>query len=295
MTELVRMKCDEKIESILEILDRDGCIVIENVLDVEKIRQLKSELDPHFLATPNCQGNFYGFVTKRLSSLIAKSESCQGMAIHDSILKIMDRFLLTNSKQYQINLTQGICIGPGEPQQIIHRDDLMYPFAHTGNEWMINVMWAVDDFTLENGATHVVPGSHKWDSARHPQDHEIIQAEMKSGSALIYFASLLHGGGANKSQKSRTGIVISYCLGWLRQAENQYLAVPISIAQRLPERLQRLLGYFIHEPNLGCVEGRDPILLLQGENIVNSGFQEFLSKEDQQFLQEYRQGLRVAV
>lgn len=294
MSRLKSVKSDEKIENIIEILDRDGCIVIENMLTPAEVQELQRELQPHLEQTPNCHGDFYGYVTKRLSSLIAKSKSCQEMAINSQILKIMDGFLLKHCRQYQLNLTQGIQIGPGEPQQIIHRDDLMFPSPHTGQEWMINCMWAVDDFTLENGATHVVPGSHKWAPERQPEDSEILQAEMKSGSVLIYFASLLHGGGANKSSLSRTGVVLSYSLGWLRQAENQYLAVPLSTAKGLPERLQKLLGYFIHEPNLGCVEGQDPIQILQGRNIINAGFEEFLPEEARQLLREYRNGVRKA-
>ncbi len=105
---------------------------------------------------------------------------------------------------------------------------------------------------------------------------------------LIYFGSLLHAGGANRTDRPRTGIVISYCLGWLRQAENQYLAVPPDIARSLPEELQRLLGYFVHEPNLGCVEGQDPIRLLKEGEAASSAFQEFIPKEVQPMLEEHR-------
>ena len=111
---------------------------------------------------------------------------------------------------------------------------------------------------------------------------------MRKGSVLIYFGSLLHAGGANRTDASRTGIVISYCLGWLRQAENQYLAVPPDIARALPEELQRLLGYFVHEPNLGSVEGQDPIRMLKEEQAGASPFQEFIPKEVQPLLEEHR-------
>ncbi len=111
---------------------------------------------------------------------------------------------------------------------------------------------------------------------------------MRKGSVLIYFGSLLHAGGANRTDQPRTGIVISYCLGWLRQAENQYLAVPPDIARSLPEELQRLLGYFVHEPNLGCVEGQDPIRMLKEGRAGSSPFQEFIPKEVQSMLEEHR-------
>jgi ectoine hydroxylase-related dioxygenase (phytanoyl-CoA dioxygenase family) len=281
------------------ILEEDGCVVIRNVLDKHELKILKNELQPHLDATPDCAGDFYGRATKRVSSLIAKSTLCRTMAIHPAILAVMDRFLLKGCRQYQLNLTQAIQIGPGEPQQMMHPDDPLFPFVHPGYEAMINCMWAVDDFTAENGATNLVPGSHKWERdglipTRQPTPDEITQGVMPAGSVLIYFGSLLHCGGANRTARPRTGIVLSYCQGWLRQSENQYLAVPLDLAKTLPERLQRLLGYFVHEPNLGQIEGRDPIELLQGRDIVNAGFEEFLPAELQPLLDEHKQRVRQA-
>lgn len=171
----------------------------------------------------------------------------------------------------------------------------MFPFPHTGSEWMINCMWAIDDFTSENGATNLVIGSHKWDPTREPEESEIIQAEMKAGSILIYMASLLHGGGHNRTENPRTGVVLSYCLGWLRQAENMYLSIPLEHAKMMSKKLQKLIGYATHQPNLGCVEGQDPIVLLEGKQIKNAQFQEFISEEAKNFLREHRLGLRQAV
>lgn len=295
MSNLKRVSTHTPIDEIISILEDDGCIVIEGALGKEDLLSLKNELEPQFAQVPACSGDFYGYKTKRMSSLIVKSKICRKMAIDETILQIMDAFLLKNCSDYQLNLTQAISIGPGEPSQIIHRDDLMFPYPHAGSEWMINCMWAVDDFTKENGGTNLVVGSHKWDPEKTPEEGQIIQAEMKAGSVLLYMASLLHGGGENSTSKSRTGIVLSYCLGWLRQAENQYLSTPLALAQTFPERLQRLIGYFAHKPNLGCVEGKDPILLLKGENLSNGKFEEFISDEAKEFLREHRAGLRRAV
>lgn len=299
MAQVQRVKSTESASVINQIIHEDGCVVIEGALTPQQVNKLKVELNPHFDATPNCRGDFYGHVTKRVSSLIAKSTICQEMAINPVILSVMDEFLLKACRQYQLNLTQAIRIGAGEPQQIIHPDDPLFPFTHPEYEAMINCMWAVDDFTAENGATNLVPGSHLWDRnsiipERKPLPHEITQGVMPAGSVLIYLASLLHGGGANRTTLSRTGVVISYCQGWLRQAENQYLAVPIEIAKQLPERLQRLLGYFVHAPNLGQVEGRDPIELLRGMEVTNKGFEEFLPDEVQPLLAEHRESLKNA-
>jgi ectoine hydroxylase-related dioxygenase (phytanoyl-CoA dioxygenase family) len=293
MAQVLKVQAGEYPGVINQILEQDGCIVIENVLDKRALDQLKQELDPHFEQTRHCTGDFYGRATKRVSSLIAKSILCQRMTIHPDILAVMDEFLLRGCGQYQLNLTQAIQIGPGEPQQMMHPDDPLFPFVHPGYEAMINCMWAVDEFTAENGATNLVPGSHKWERAglipeRQPLPDEITQGVMPAGSVLIYFGSLLHCGGANRTAKPRTGVVLSYCQGWLRQSENQYLAVPLDIARTLPERLQRLLGYFVHQPNLGQIEGRDPIELLQGKNIVNAGFEEFLPAELQPLLDQHK-------
>jgi ectoine hydroxylase-related dioxygenase (phytanoyl-CoA dioxygenase family) len=288
MNSLHTVRRGEKFGTINEILEEHGCIVIENMLDDAGHAALEDRIRPLLDATAPCQGNFYGFATKRLSGLIAKSKACRQMSIDPHILAVMDEFLLRSCRAYQLSLTQAIQIGPGEPQQLIHADDLMFSFEHPGREAMINCMWAVDDFTKENGATLLIPGSHRWPRDRAPKPHEITQGEMSKGSVLIYFGSLLHAGGANRTDISRTGIVISYCLGWLRQAENQYLAVPPDIARALPEELQRLLGYFVHEPNLGCVEGQDPIRMLKEEQAGASPFQEFIPKEVQPLLEEHR-------
>ena len=294
MAEVKTVKASAGQAAINEVLERDGCVVIEDVLDARQVADVAAELAPHFAEVPNCAGDFYGYVTKRLSGLIAKSRACQSMAIRSEILGVMDHFLLKGCRGYQLNLTQAIQIGPGEPAQVIHRDDLMFNFAHPEFEAMINAMWAVDDFTAENGATHLVPGSHKWPSDRQAQPHEETQAVMKRGSVLVYLGSLLHGGGANRTDRPRTGIVHSYSLGWLRQAEPQYLAVPLDLAGTLPERLQRLLGYFVHEPNLGSLEGQDPIKLLTGELTINGHFSEFLPEEVRPLLAEHRARLKAA-
>jgi hypothetical protein len=288
MAHVERVDRNEDLQTVIGILERDGCIVIERLMTADDVARLRDELMPHFDETATCHGDFYGYATKRLSGLITKSGVCRDLSIHPSILAVMDAFLLKGCREYQLNLTQAISIGPGEPQQIIHPDDPMFPFAHPGYEAMINCMWTVDDFRADNGATLVVPGSHRWPRDRRPAAHEVAQGAMPAGSVLIYFGSLLHGGGANRSAASRTGVVLSYCLGWLKQAENHFLAVSRDQAARFPERLQRLLGYFVHQPNLGCVEGQDPIRLLKHEDLTDIGFEEFLPDEVKPLIEEHR-------
>lgn len=289
MAQVQKVHASEDIIKINAILEADGCIVIEGLLDADQVKGLQAEMHSSFSKVPVCQGNFFGFATKRMSSVFARSRVSRDMAVLPAVLGVMDHFLLKSCREYQVNLTQAIQICPGEPAQIIHTDELLFPFDHPGTQAMINCMWAVDDFTAENGATHVVPGSHKWPKDRQPEPHEIAQGEMKAGSLLIYFGGLLHGGGANRTNDTlRTGLVISYCLGWLRQTENHYLALPLPLVRTFPKRLQRLLGYFVHEPNLGCVEGQDPIRLVEGANLANGRFEEFMPEEIRPVLEEHR-------
>ena len=176
----------------------------------------------------------------------------------------MDGILGPFCQQYQIHLTQAIKIDPGETQQILHRDDEMLPCPSEGINLMANVMWALEDFTIENGATVIWPGSHKWPITRDVPDGALKQAVMKKGSALVWLGKTQHCGGANTSDAPRSGLTISYSLGWLRQAENQFLAYPPEIAKDFPSQIQDLIGYKVHRPVLGYYEGQEPSVLFSG-------------------------------
>lgn len=286
----------EDLSVINSVLQDDGCVVVENVLDGSELSLLRRDLDKAFAKVPNCRGDFYGYETKRLSSLFTKAAVTQRMALDPIALGVMDEFLLRGCQQYQINLTQGISIGKGEPPQVIHQDDGMFQFNHPDFEVMINCMWAVDDFTAENGATNLVPGSHKWERSvainpenmRRPEQHEITPGVMNAGSVLIYLGSLYHGGGQNITNDPRRGVVVSYCQGWARQAENQYLAYTPEETREMPEALQRLMGYFVHAPNLGSVKGQDPFDVLHGRETEH--FEEFIPDNLKPLLREYRAG-----
>jgi ectoine hydroxylase-related dioxygenase (phytanoyl-CoA dioxygenase family) len=103
-------------------------------------------------------------------------------------------------------------------------------------------MWAVTNFTAANGGTLLVPGSHTWSADRRPEPGEVISAEMPAGSVLFWLGGTLHGGGANVSQDWRYGVILTYSLGWLRQEENQSLAVPPELAGRLAPGLRDMIG-----------------------------------------------------
>jgi ectoine hydroxylase-related dioxygenase (phytanoyl-CoA dioxygenase family) len=278
------------VNSIISGLNEDGAVIIENLLSENDLSQLTQDSQQLLNKTENCNGYFFGLKTKRVGTMIRKSPICQKMAMHPTILSIMDYFLLPHCSEYQLNLSQLISIGPGEAQQAIHRDDPMFPFDHTPSmQVMINVMWAIDDFTQSNGATHIVPKSHLWNSTRYPEANEDMQATMKKGSCLIWLGSAHHGGGANESDRARRGVVMSYNLGWLKSSENYFLSIPLDEIETYPERLQRLLGFFVHRPNVNTVEGRDPIELIQKQGHEDSPpvFKEYLTDEVQELLDSY--------
>jgi ectoine hydroxylase-related dioxygenase (phytanoyl-CoA dioxygenase family) len=258
-------------------MDEGGYVILDNAIDQAGVHLLQVEVEPYFQARPVCQAHFFGFNTTRIEALFAKSRTAQKMAVHPAVLDVTDHVLGANCDSFQINLTQGIRIHPGEKAQIIHPDSALFPISHKPFEFQVNAIWAYSSFRKENGATMIVPGSHRWPEDRVPRQEEIAYAEMDPGSVLIYAASLLHGGGANATNQARTGIVISYCLGWLRQSENQYLSYPPEIARTFDPQLQRMIGYNVHRPNLGWVHGHDPIDLLVQKDNSHIGAEEFLT------------------
>jgi ectoine hydroxylase-related dioxygenase (phytanoyl-CoA dioxygenase family) len=120
-------------------------------------------------------------------------------------------------------------------------------------------MWPLDDFAESNGATRLVPASHRWPDGRRPApDDEVVVADMPAGSAMFYLGHLWHGGGANTTERPRVGVILEYVASWLRPQENHCLAVPRHVVRRLSPRLQELLGYNIYPPFVGYVDGRHP-------------------------------------
>jgi hypothetical protein len=275
---------------INDSLDRDGAVIITGLLSPAALRQLHDELDHKFDEAAFCIGEFYGSTTKRLHSLIAKSAVCRDMILMPSVLGAVNHVLGRHCDKIQVNLTQGIQIWPGERAQVPHRDDSMFPIATKPCEFMVNAMWAYSPFTRDNGATMVVPGSHRWDPQRVPRAEHITHAEMDPGDVLIYLGSLIHAGGANTSTEPRTGIALSYCLGWIRQSENQYFAVPPHIARTFAKELQDLLGYCVQRPNLGMVEGNEPNVLFHEPDLTNLVTRDWLTPDQNEQLRRYHAG-----
>jgi hypothetical protein len=265
---LPRFSAQVSVEAACDALAEWGAVVIEGALAPTDVAEIDQALSGWFERTPGGEGLFLGRQTRRFSGVFAKAPITARLAIDRLVLGIVERTLMGPIEKrcdaVQLNLTQAIAIDPGQSAQPIHRDESMYPFAHAF-ELIVNVMWPLDDFTEENGATRIAPMSHLWAKERRPQPHEIVQATAPAGSVILWLGSTLHSGGENRSAAPRRGVVFNYCLGWLAQAEKLLLSTPPDIARQLPARLQRLLGYQVHRPSLGWIEERDPLEWLMGE------------------------------
>jgi len=243
--EVPRLGAGASADEAVAALRGAGCVIVERVLDGTMLDEIDAELDPFIQATAFGADDFAGLRTRRTGALLARSRAFREMAAHPLVLGTLDRVLGDHATSYQLHLTQVIEIGPGEPAQLVHRDQWAFDFFPfpAGYEVECHTMWAMTDFTEENGATRVIPGSHTWADKLRPSVDETVPAEMPRGSLFLYVGSVYHGGGANRSTMPRRGINVGYTLSWLRQEENQYLACPPEIARELPESLARLAGY----------------------------------------------------
>ena len=244
MGEVKHVSIDTPIERILEILDEDAGLIIDNFLSDQNLESIKNDLKPYLNVTRNGQDEFTGFETKRVGALMARSKTCQDLALDPLINQMADSFLGPHCESYQLHFTSAIQIGPGESSQILHRDRGVWGgYIPRKIETQFSTVWAINDFTKENGATQVVPGSHTWHKDREPLPEEIAYAEMKAGSVFIYTGSVLHGGGTNVTEQPRLGVFLHYAPSWLRQEENQYLSCPPEVAKDFSPELRSLIGY----------------------------------------------------
>jgi len=268
-------------DEICAALGDDGCVVVDNVVRPEVMDEVARELRPFAENTPLGPDDFSGRRTRRTGGLIARSPKSRELVMHPVVLGATAK-MLGHATSFQLHLTQIISIGPGEPAQTIHRDQWafdFFPFPR-GYEVQCNTIWAMTDFTAENGATRVIPGSNHFDDKLRFTEADTEPAEMSKGSVLFYTGSIYHGGGANRSKEIRTGINITYNVSWLRQEENQYLSVPLDIARTLPVDLLRLMGYRLGAYALGYVDDtRDPIEVVRPD-LARTGFRPVLETQE---------------
>ncbi|MDU8943637.1 phytanoyl-CoA dioxygenase family protein [Ovoidimarina sediminis] len=256
MPEIARLSAD--IETVGARLMADGAAIVENAVPPDLVDEVLADFrgpfDEQGLKFAN---DFNGYRTRRLGGILALSRRAADILAHPLVLGVADKVLLPHCESYRIGSSTAIEIMPGEGDQVLHRDDDFYPVRVPGIEWQISAMVALTEFTAENGATRVVPGSQDMREIEGITEGEVAQAVMPRGSILFYLGRAVHAGGQNNTAVPRAGLITTYSLGWLRQEENQYLTVPRDIAESFPDPVRRLMGYQSHGSYLGVYPG-DP-------------------------------------
>jgi len=248
-TQIPRLSADDSIDDLAEALDRSGCLVVGGMAGAADLESVVAELAPHMDATPitteDDPAAFYPGNTRRVTALVARSANVGSLVLDPTARALCDRLLGKNAQfGHQLHVTAALSVGPGARSQVLHREEDPFDyFPPPRPNLILATMWAVTDFRRENGATLLVPGSHRWPADREARPEEIVSAEMPAGSVLFWMGGTLHGAGENTSDEWRYGVILTYSLGWLRQEENQYLDVPARIANQLSPELKAMIGY----------------------------------------------------
>lgn len=287
---LVTLPPTAGVDEVVTLLRRDGGVIVSDMLDQLALDRFSADLEPFLGRVPFGEASFTGAKTRRCAALFAKSMTTAEFLMKPQFLGACEQILAddftyshaagttTVRTTLQVSVTQAIQIWPGQSAQPLHRDDYLHHRRHPGPDSQVQILYAMTDFTEENGATLVVPGSHLWDDTRTPRRDEAVSAVMRRGSGLIYLGSTYHGGGENCTESElRTAVIISLARGYLRQEENQYLVVPRDIVKRYPPRVQQLLGYALSPPFCGWVEMCDPSVALTEADIAVLGARDLTS------------------
>ncbi len=263
----------------IDAIIRDaGGVILESFYSDDAVARFNREVDDHLAAREDAgqphsgssaYDKFLGHRTVRLQGLIEKFDSAADWIGHRELFEYAERTLEPIATSVLLNAAELIQIGPGEPEQYLHRDSDSWPMAPLGDHpLVVNAFMALDPFTLENGATHIAPGSWRWERDRKPTPDEITRARMAPGDVLLFRGDLVHGGGANTTDRPRRAVSITYCAGWLRPVENSVLNVSLERIKTLPKHVQGLLGYAAYDGTrdngglVGLYENGDPGALL---------------------------------
>jgi len=248
----------------LKRIETDGYTIVEDAIDLDELDALAAELrglEELFDVQP-ASNSFEGRRTLRIYNLLAYGARFEAIPVHPEVLPVVEGVL---DPGCLISSLSSITILPGERAQPIHADDQLIPLAKPHVPTVCNTMWALTDFTEANGATRIIPGTHRFD---HSPDlfteYESIPAEMQRGSVLVWHGSLWHGGGANTTDAPRVGIAMNYCAGFIRQQENQQLGLPRETVAAFSPRLQQLVGYSVYSGLIGHIDKHDPVEMLTG-------------------------------
>ena len=252
------------LEAHVARVQRDGYTIVEKAIEPGLCEALAADLlrlERDLGVTP-ANNIFEGTRTVRIYNLLARGKLYEAIPVHEHVLPIVEKLL---DRGCLISSLSSIAIGPSETPQPLHADDQLIPLPRPHVPIIVNSMWAITDFTEENGATRIVPGSHAWPEAPPlGTSQETVPARMARGSVLVYNGSLWHGGGANRTDARRVGIAMNYCAGFIRQQENQQLGIPLDVARGFSPRLRRLAGFGLYKKLLGHIDKCSPEDLLDG-------------------------------
>jgi ectoine hydroxylase-related dioxygenase (phytanoyl-CoA dioxygenase family) len=253
----------------VERLRHDGFTIVERAIEpslVDALNAALQRLERELGAKPAMNG-FEGHRTVRIYNLLAHGAPFDRVPVHDNVLPLVEAVL---DQGCLISSLSSIAIDPDESAQPIHADDMVIPLDKPHRPIVCNSMWALTDFTSANGATRLVPGSHKKQNPEYGGKYETIAAEMPKGSVLLWDGALWHGGGANTTSERRTGIAMNYCAGFIRQQENQQLGLSPSLVKTFPKRLQELVGYGVYQGLIGHIDKKSPVQILNGTDDFKS-------------------------
>ncbi|NLU82728.1 phytanoyl-CoA dioxygenase family protein [Rhodococcus sp. HNM0569] len=252
---LTALHVTASVEEVNAVIERDGGVVIEGYVPDDALNAIRDDMMPVY-ETVDWGGDFLGDRTRRFGCLFQYSTALSALVEQPHFLGAAEHFLRTPSKvwhgehlvdqvpDYHLSLTQAIAIHPGQGHQPLHRDDVLLFNPHPGPQVRVQMMFALTDFTAENGGTNVVAGSHRWDSGRGPRIEEAVPTEMKAGSALIWLGGVYHGGGLNTSENDvRHGITMAFDRAHLNWEENHFVVYDRETVEALPPLTRRLLGY----------------------------------------------------
>jgi len=252
------------LEARLAEIAENGYTVLERVIEPDLVDALDEDLRrlEQELGIVPADNLFEGLQTTRIYNLLAHGPLYQRIPTYPGVLEVVEGVL---DPGLLISSLSSIAIGPGERAQPLHSDDQLIPIPRPHPQIICNTMWALTDFTEENGATRVVPGTHLADAPPDPfHPPETVAAEMPKGSVLVFVGSLWHGGGANGTDRRRVGIAMNYCAGFLRQQENQQLGLPRDLVRAFPHRLQELVGYSVYNGLIGHIDKNHPAAVVLG-------------------------------
>ncbi len=275
--QLQQLEADTPVDAAVGALLQDGAVIVHNLLSGDVVKAINTEVQPFVdRADPDMRHlnpgvQVFHAQTRHVSGLAGKSPTfATEVMIHPLLMAMCDNVLGPSCARFQLNLAHLLERLPGAGDQFWHQDEIVWNLVPEPKpEVQLASVIALVDFTADNGATRVFPGSHRWEAGRYPTDDEAVVAEMPAGSAIVYLGSTFHGGGSHSGSAPRRGVHLSYTLGWLRTEENNYLAVPPEIASHLPRQCQEVLGYAVHDAiergggYLGMFDLRDPIELFR--------------------------------